>query len=323
MPGPSALAPATPGSPDDAHRGVAHAKALLIGEHAVLHGAPAVGIPVTSLTAVARVISGESGGIDSDLYTGSFRSAPMTLAPVITAWRASLAAFGELPPTAVLQLRSTIPVGRGLGSSAATAAAVIEAVARTTGHTLTGPERFALIQTSETVAHGTASGVDATAVMASQPFRFQRGEATPIAPRRPIAFVIADTGVPGSTGEAVAAVRSLRERSPQTVDRTIGDLAVLADDAAAALADGAVEALGAALHAAHALLRSLGVSTEGLDTLARAAESAGSSGAKLTGGGRGGCMIAVSPTLDTAPLEAALRTAGAANTWTTTVGEEA
>ncbi|WOF23711.1 mevalonate kinase [Microbacterium betulae] len=311
------------GGPDGPPGGRAHAKAILLGEHAVVYGAPAIAVPVRSLEATAALVPSTGSKIRSALYTGPAADAPPSLAPVLAAWHAAAERCGTAGWASTLTVRSDIPGGRGLGSSAAVAAAVASAVAAQARIVLSDEERHALIQRAETVAHGRPSGIDARAVVATSPFRFQRGAADPIDVGAPLAFVIADTGTAGSTADAVASVRALRDSHPRTVDTAVERMAELADEAAIAIAEADPDALGARMSAAHEILALLGVSSPGLDSLTRAAHAAGSPGAKLTGGGRGGCVIALSLSPDTAGLERALRSAGAVRTWTTTLAATA
>lgn len=318
---PSPAPSSGPGGPP--HPGRAHAKAILLGEHSVVYGAPAIALPIRSLEVTASLEASEVSAIRSALYTGPAAEAPAGLAPVLTAWRAALERCGAPDRPATLTLQSSIPWGRGLGSSAAVAAAVVAAVAADAGAALPDDVRHELIQRAETVAHGSPSGIDARAVVASTPFRFQRGTADAIDVGAPLTFVIADTGSAGSTAEAVASVRALRDSHPRTVDTAVERMAELADEAAIAIAEADPDALGARMGAAHELLALLGVSSESLDALVGAAHAAGSPGAKLTGGGRGGCVIALSLSPETDDLERALRSAGAHRTWTTTLAATA
>ncbi|HIY25055.1 MAG TPA: mevalonate kinase [Candidatus Brachybacterium merdigallinarum] len=299
--------------------GTAHAKAILLGEHAAVYGAPAVAIPVHSLTAQAWCTAGNAEILASDLYSGPIGQAPASLAPVVTAWRAATRSLRIESAPRRLILSSTIPVQRGLGSSAAVAAAVIDAVARDAGVELDTRARHQLIQEAETVAHGKPSGIDAASVVARGPIRFEQGIATELPTGGSFTLVIADTGAPGSTSQAVGYVRDMRRDHPRRVDAIIGRLAELSRSAQDALAVGSTHALGEAMDEAHGHLGTLGVDSEALLNLVTAARRAGAAGAKLTGGGLGGCVIALSADGETEHLTRALREAGAIDVWTTTV----
>lgn len=323
-------APASPDASRAPRRGVgaSHAKAILFGEHAVVYGAPAIAIPVDSLTAEAVIETGAPGlRIDSSLFTGPVEDAPARLAPVVTAIRASLEraglgdlATGEGPQGATVRIRSEIPHERGLGSSAAVAAAISRAAFDLAAVELDDDVLFDLIQTAEKVAHGTPSGIDARTVAATGAIRFTRGAVAPIRIGSPLTLAFADSGHPGSTAKAVGSVQALREREPGSTDALLSRLAEIAEGSIAELAAGDRTAIGAAMTEAHGILNRVGVSSERLDAITAAAREAGAAGAKLTGGGLGGCVIAVADDAAHADrIGAAMRRAGAERTWTVEV----
>src|SRR5699024_9854673 len=160
--------------------GHAHAKAILLGEHAVVYGAPALAIPLHGLGVTAHVHPASTGtSIDSELFTGPIGEAPARLQPVLTALRAAFEHQGDEMPVD-LHLRSDIPYERGLGSSAAVAAAVARAVADLTEEDLDRDELYELVQQAERVAHGNPSGLDARAVTSAGPIRFDACQATAV-----------------------------------------------------------------------------------------------------------------------------------------------
>src|SRR5699024_4797741 len=163
------------------------------------------------------------------------------------------------------------------------------------------------------------SGLDARAVTSAGPIRFDAGQATAVPVAEPLMFTVADSGASGSTSQSVAAVRARRAEDPATIDGVIARLGELAESAAEDLAGGG-GTLGEQMREAHGLLGRLGVSNTRLDALVDAAHAAGSPGAKLTGGGQGGCIIALATSAEhAAALGTALQAAGAPRTWTTTV----
>lgn len=221
---------------------------------------------------------------------------------------------------AAVRIRSDIPPDRGLGSSAAVAAAIAGAVADAYGAVLNPEARFEIAQEAERRAHGNPSGLDARTVLADAPIRFESGRVTRQPIGQDLTFVLADSGVPGSTATAVAGVRAMRDTDLGTVDRIIERLAGLARDGADALGAGDAASVGAGMTAAHEELRRLGVSIPELNSLAAAACAGGALGAKLTGGGIGGCVLALAESPHHADdLARALRSAGARGVVTTTV----
>ena len=308
------------GTPVETGLGSAHGKAILLGEHAVVYGAPAIVLPLLDLQATASLRRARRGYITSDLYTGPLTAAPKHMAPVLTALRVSAEQLDIRADRLELILRSTIPFERGLGSSAATSAAVVRAVANLAGTRLTGPQLHGLIQEAEHVAHGTSSGLDAHAVQSMTPLRFQRGKPTTVKVAEKVTFVIADTGTSGSTAAAVDGVKMLRDIQPRIVDRVVEDLANLTDDVVYSLGIGDPIRVGQSMHEAHSLLAYMGVSSPALDALVAAALEAGAYGAKLTGSGLGGCVLAVVPDQEQAgDVAAAMTAVGATRTWTTSL----
>jgi mevalonate kinase len=241
------------------------------------------------------------GMIDSALFTGSWDAAPARLSPIRTAALAALRRYGREDVRLDLRIRSRIPVERGLGASAAVAAATVEAVlSMLDQHDTDSHTRHELIQEAERVAHGTPSGLDAHAVVSTGPVWFQAGRTEALEVGRQLSFVVADSGSAGATQPAVSAVHAQRREDPQRVDRIIDSIAESVHGARADIALGRAAALGARMDAVHALLQQLRLSAVSLDRLVQAARDAGALGAKLTGGGLGGCIIALAPDPDSA-----------------------
>ncbi|ROP61129.1 mevalonate kinase [Curtobacterium sp. ZW137] len=305
-----------------------HGKTILIGEHAVVYGAPALVLPVNDVRVTATVTpisaSGDGHRLESTVHTGPLDLAPAAVMPTVTAVTATLRHLGSTDQHFHVRVDSDVPTARGMGSSAAVAAAVTAAVADALGVTLDVETHHELIQECERVAHGRPSGLDARGVVADVPVWFEGGRIEPVELTGEFVFVVADTGVPGHTREAVAAVREHHDRDPEDVDAVVAQIGALARRARGTLVDGDAQALGATMDAAHELLISLDVSSDDLDRLVGAARSADALGAKLTGGGRGGCVLALAADGEHAErIAVALRDAGATATWTTRIGDRA
>lgn len=312
-----------------------HGKTILIGEHAVVYGAPALVLPVLDARVVATVSPVTAGAddaagatvghiLESTVHTGPLDLAPAAVMPTVTAVTATLRHFGVTDRHFHVRVDSEVPTARGMGSSAAVAAAVTAAVADALGETLDAETHHDLIQECERVAHGRPSGLDARGVVAAVPVWFEGGRIEPVALGARFTFVVADTGVPGHTRQAVAAVRERHDQDPVAVDGVIDRIGELARQARGTLEAGDAQGLGVTMDAAHDLLSALDVSSADLDRLVDAARAADALGAKLTGGGRGGCVLALAADDDHADrIAAALRGAGAAATWTTTIGARA
>lgn len=301
--------------------GTSHAKAILFGEHAVVYGAPAVAIPLHALNATARVTPRTAGThIHSALFRGEADDAPARVQPLLEALYSALRRTGHAGQGVDLRLDSTIPYERGLGSSAAVAVAVARAVAALEHHEFDAEDIHAVAMDAEKIAHGKSSGLDPRTVASAVPIRFLAGKVSPVSVGARLDFVLADTGRAGATGKAVSAVRRRLEAEPDVVTPLIDRLAELAEIGMSCMASGDRQALGAHMCEVHRHLAELGVSDLTLERLVDAADRAGAMGAKLTGGGRGGCVIMLARDEEHAErMEVDLRRAGATRTWRTAV----
>ncbi|MFH8620074.1 mevalonate kinase [Streptomyces sp. NPDC017979] len=315
-------------APSQQHRtraigtGSAHAKAILLGEHAVVYGAPALALPIPQLTVVASAgRSPDSTDDQDDVLSTMTASASRQLVTEASGSLGRLVteakAYLGVPdgPRLDVIVDCAIPPGRGLGSSAACARAIVLALAELFDRRMSEGETFDLVQTAENVAHGRASGVDARAVGAPAPLVFQGGEAHELAVGCDGLFIIADSGDVGRTKDAVELLRTEFLRRPGAREEFVRRAWYLTDEARRALAAGRPRKLGACLTDNHELLRAAGLSTDRIDTLVDTALAAGSLGAKITGGGLGGCMIALTEMGQAREVTRRLHAAGAARTW--------
>lgn len=297
--------------------GEAHAKSILIGEHSVVFGHPAIAVPVTSIRTVARVDAEEGPirfGIDGDII--GIDELPERLAPLGEAARVALREFDEPEEGVLIRIRSGIPPAAGLGGSAAAAHAVIEGIRAFVGGELSEETRFELVQTAERVAHGNPSGLDAMATRSRVPVMFHQGETHEVNVGKPFWLVIGDTGVRGATSDAVARVRGYVNRDPARGEDLLNQLGELTRGVQRLLTDGDVPNLGACLDAAHLALEELGVGHPATSELVAAAREAGAVGAKITGAGCGGCVLAVAENAEIADkVSQAMTDANGVATW--------
>ena len=302
-------------------------KIILFGEHAVVFGEPAIAVPVTNVRAKATItpdVQGKSGevrvvapgvGLDSrleDLPAGN---------PVGEAIRIVLNNLGisTIPPC-TLKITSSIPVASGLGSGAAVSVAIIRALAGFLGHPFPDEQVSALAFEIEKIHHGTPSGIDNTVVTYGRPVFFIKGETPVTFPiTQPFWLVIGDTGVPAPTRAAVADVRRGWQAKPARFNQLFAAAGKITRAARQAIESGHPERLGPLMDENHALLQDMGVSSPELNGLVEAARAAGALGAKLSGGGRGGNMIALVPAGAAPVVATALQRSGAAGTIITEV----
>jgi mevalonate kinase len=194
------------------------------------------------------------------------------------------------------RLEAEIPSQAGLGSSAAMAVAIARAAAAARGGAPAAEaEQAAAVDDAEGVFHGTPSGIDAAAAFGGGVGWFRRGSgwrAIPLA--APLPICVGLSGRARDTSAQVAAVRRLREHAP-VADKVLALFADLAAAGERALGAGDVEDLGRLFDVAHGLLCALRVSSPELDAMVHGARAAGALGAKLTGAGGGGAVIALAP----------------------------
>jgi len=273
-------------------------KVILFGEHAVVYERPAIAVPVTQVRATATVEPAPSGSgltlIASDLGKSlSLTTAPQN-EPLATAARLTLSHLSSLEPDATLTVSSTIPIASGLGSGAAISTALVRALAGFLGHTLEPAEISTLVFEVEKIHHGTPSGIDNTVVAYEQPVYFVRGHPVErLIVAAPFTLLIGDTGTRSPTRSVVKHVRRAWKRNPARCDALFDQIGDITDEARRAIETGDIDALGPLMDENHALLIELGVSSPQLDELVETARLFGALGAKLSGAGRGGNMIAL------------------------------
>jgi len=300
-------------------------KIILFGEHAVVYGRPALAVPVAQVHADVDVSDSARAGIWIDAPDVNLHAELNTLPsdhPIASVINNLFFLLRVSPfPSLNIKITSTIPVASGLGSGAAVTVALTRALSSHLNYSLTDEEINAFAYEIEKLHHGTPSGIDNTVVTYARAVYFikgQRIETFKIG--EPFTIVIGDTGISALTRESVGDVRRLwlYDKSRwETVFDKVGEISFTARRVIEA---GKSEMLGELMNENHALLQVMGVSSPELDKLVEAARAAGATGAKLSGGGRGGNMIALVEKGKAPALAEALLSAGAKRTIVTTVG---
>ncbi|MDP5874139.1 mevalonate kinase [Streptococcus mutans] len=282
--------------------GKASGKIILMGEHAVVYGQPAIAIPFSAVETVAEVKEdGEALTVTCEFYDGLVHKMPEILESLKHAIRFSLYRIGAPQDPAIhIDIHSTIPAERGMGSSAAVAVAIARSLFNFYGKVLTDKELWEIVQSSEKIAHGNPSGIDTVTTSGKSPVFFVKDQPIEqLSINMDAYLIVADTGQTGQTLKAIQSVKALLSKVTYQIDslsdpkQAIKELGQLTKLAKEALLNNYILELGEVMNQAHQLLASLTVSNQTLDRLAQAARQAGALGAKLTGGGRGGCLIAL------------------------------
>jgi len=302
----------------------APAKIILFGEHFVVYGEPAIVLAIDkrayasvrmrkdSRIYVNSVDLGVSGYFEKNRFIAESggQNAESKLKPINTAVQKVLEKARKTVGADV-EIHSSIPVAAGLGSSAAVVAAVAKAISHLLDVELSREDIFNITLESERLVHGTPSGIDPTVATYGGVLLFQRGKRFKrINVKGDIPLIVGNTEVERSTGELVSMVRQRREKHPLIIDPLIKAGGKIALNAVNALENHDFTVLGELMNINHALLCAVGVSTFSLDKLVYAAREAGAYGAKLTGAGGGGCMIALSPPNKAKQITKAIESAG-------------
>ncbi|HEY1533036.1 MAG TPA: mevalonate kinase [Polyangiaceae bacterium] len=281
----------------------ANGKVVLLGEHAVVYGVPAI-----------------AAGIERGVEAFAERSATSTLrigerqatadddSELGRGFKALLQALGA-PPVRV-EAKLELPPGSGLGASAALGVAIARAVIAAAEQDEAGARVLSAAAAWEGIYHGNPSGIDAAAAAHDGCIWFEKGAGMqPLALARDLVLAIGLAGPPASTKAMVESVARLRERRPAVVDKALEGIRALVKNARLCLESGDLPGLGSLMNYNQMLLSGLFVSTEGIERCCALAREAGALGAKLTGAGGGGAVLALCDA-DCQPILATWRAAG-------------
>ncbi len=290
--------------------GRAPGKIILFGEHAVVYGEPAIGLPL-SRGASVRLTPG----------TGKVRIQTTSESPVKASARAATPrdlverALGDTARRSDVEIELAFPPMSGLGSSAAIAIALLRARQRKWSNR-------ALLEAAievERVAHAKPSGVDPAICLWEGPIifkntnggrRIQRLQR----PRQPVFLVVGTAGAHGGTAQTVSRLAAVRKSSPRLIRAAMATLGETARAGARGLSEHSLEIVGHAMDVAHGVLSGLGIVSTRVDAAVQEARRAGALGAKMSGaGGAGGALVALAPDeLTAARIRRALARAGVA-----------
>ncbi len=278
--------------------GTAAGKVILFGEHAVVYGRHALALPIAgAVTAEVAASEKESTlsvpewGVSQEIDYGDASGMDAAVALIQKELGVADARFS-------IRLHSVLPRAMGLGSSAAFAVAILRAFSAELGLGLDDAKINAIAFECEKLAHGTPSGVDNTIATCGEAMLFRNTgslELEKLMLVEPPPLVIGCSSKSGLTMEQVAGVRARRDRSRSSYDAIFDQMGALSQSGAVALANADYSKLGLLMNICHGLLNAIEVSTAELDNMVSIARAAGAAGAKVTGAGGGGSIVALCP----------------------------
>jgi len=286
-----------------------HGKVILLGEHAVVYGRHAIAAPVP--LAIQSQIEDSKEGIEIMIPRWGVEQTLHPHARAPQSFDQPLALILERLELKDRSMRITVfanvPRAMGLGGSAAIAVSIIRAIDQHFGLGLSDEEVNTLAFECEKVAHGTPSGIDNTMATYGELLLYRKGEPALIkklTTPAPITLVIGMSGVESLTAKMVAGVRRAWERNRALYERIFDGIDDLSKQGAKAIQSHDMEHLGELMNVCQGLLNSLQVSSWEIEEMIQIARNNGALGAKLTGGGGGGSIIALCPDNAGAVVEA-------------------
>ena len=272
--------------------GKSHSKIILIGEHSVVYGYPAIAIPLKKIEIECTIVEAKSNFFYDETDTLSVA--------IFTALKYLKKENAKIK----YKITSQIPQKRGMGSSAAVSIAAIRAIFNYFRENLEDELLEKLVNTAEIVAHKTPSGLDAKTCLSDKAIRFVKNKGfSYIGLNLDAYLVIADTGIYGNTGEAIQNVKNLGSKAELSLKK----LGRLTDEMTRILTGNIenkeekikkISKIGEIMTAANTELGKLNITIEKTELFVKTAIENGAAGAKISGGGLGGCVIALAENLE-------------------------
>ena len=284
--------------PEAGERYAACGKIILLGEHAVVYGRPAIALPIP--LAVEAMVRREGQGINIVIPRWGLEQPVHANTQGLSGILAKILNDLDLDrENMTIEVFPHIPRAMGLGGSSALAVAILRALDAQFDLGMDNSRINELAYECEKAAHGTPSGVDNTVATYGTPLRYQQVDGKPIFRdlrlTEPLQLVVGITGRESLTADTVAQVRNAWTQHPDRYNSIFDQIGSLTEAAEQALEQGKLGDLGDLMNLCHGYLNALQLSTPELEELIHIARANGALGAKLTGGGGGGSMIALCP----------------------------
>ena len=271
------------------------AKCILCGEHFVVHGCPCIAFPVYGLETKVVLDKSDSDGIRVNVHGVSFSDLPKVVQSARETTRLLCEAMGR-PDFGGLTVDVTgsMPVSQGFGSSASFSVALVRALLKYWHLALDEADILSFAGMSEKCYHKSPSGVDHSTIALEKLILFRDGQCIDtLRSGTDFRFVLASVGPREGTGSVIARVSQWKNQNPEAFQSMCVESAAISQRAWQSLKEGNAQKLGELLKQNQKLLAELGVSSPALNECIAAAESAGALGAKLTGAGAGGGVVAL------------------------------
>jgi mevalonate kinase len=303
---------------------VGYGKLILLGEHSVVYGRPALAASL-AVGAEAHATRATRSTLHVQPWDATVHADQPDANPDLENLRRALNALLDLQTASMgsfaIEARLDLPAGAGLGSSAALGVAVLRAIDEARGVVRDRDQVTQMSLAWERVFHGNPSGVDNAMAAGAGVALYRKGRPLEaVTPRHRPKFVVAHSGEFGSTKLMVESVARQHQKAPARIDQIFDGIESLVLNARVALEHGDMPGFGKLMDLNQALLNSLMLSTGTLEEMCGAARAAGALGAKLTGGGGGGCMIALVDAAHEAAVFAVLSSMGKKEAFVTEAG---
>lgn len=298
-------------------KGSGYGKVILFGEHFVVHGVPGIVSAIDSSTDAEVKKAAKGLNVKDERKTAKGYGEEKRLQQIESIER-MLKAMDLDPQTPLdIWIGGTLPGFSGLGASAASSVAIARAINEELNLNLTNERINAIAYEGEKAYAGNPSGIDNTAATYGGLMWFKKNPVggsdlvEKIHIRKPVEIVIGSTGKVANTKAMVEGVAERKKKDPQKYDPLFKQAESLAIAGRKALEAGDLKKVGDLMNENHRILQEIGVSSKELDLLVDMARKQGAFGAKLTGGGGGGCMVALTPGKEVqGKVASAFKTAG-------------